>query len=386
MTSPTIQLSIVLWTVFFTSSTLGNNGVLDLLEIRLSGLVYDLSRSIVTVESSPPATSSDQPGSPDNTVLRLVSSGLIYDSSGHIVVAASSVVGRRSITVSFDNQLLAARLKAVDYQSGIALLEVPIGLGTPVRLSQQLGCAGQMVVAMGNSYGMRASPSLGFCAGSRPDGSMQFSALITPGSVGGGLFDLSGELLGVITGALGDACRIEAGLAVPAQRLGGIVRRLIEHGDCIAGYIGLTTAEIEITPPIEASPRLQLAGGSSRAGVPIDRGIVVTNVVPFSPAARSGLSKGDLIHGINGQPVSSVLQFRAAVLRTPPEETIILTLIRHNRPLTVPVTVGRRQLPQFPLARTSFNDRARPVRPADSLLKEIADLKRAVMRLERRLR
>jgi len=243
-----------------------------------------------------------------------------------------------------------------------------------------------MVVAIGNSYGLRASPSLGFCAGSRPDGSMQFSALITPGSVGGGLFDLSGELLGVITGALGDESRIEAGLAVPAHRLSGIVQRLIEHGDRIAGYIGLTTAEIEITPPIKANHRLQLASGSSRVGTPIDRGIVVTNVVPFSPAARSGLSKGDLIYGVNGQPVSSVLQLRTAVLRTPPQATITLNLIRHNRPLTVPVTVGQRQLPQFPLARTSFNGQASPVQPSDSLLKEIADLKRAVMRLERRLR
>jgi S1-C subfamily serine protease len=383
MISPAIQLSIILWTVFFTSSALGNNGVL---EIRLSGLIYGLSRSIVTVESSLPATSVNQQGSPDNTVLRLVSSGLIYDSSGHIIVAASSVVGRRSITVSFDNQLLAAKLKAVDYQSGIALLEVPTHLGTPVRLSPQLGCAGQMVVAMGNSYGLRACPSLGFCAGSRPDGSMQFSAMITAGSVGGGLFDLSGRLLGVITGALGVDGRLEAGLAVPAHQIRGIVRKLIEHGDCKAGYIGLTTAEIEITPPIEPNTGLQLASGTPRSGTPIERGIVITNVVPFSPAARSGLSKGDLICGIDGQPVLSVLQLRAAVLQTQPQSTITLNLIRHNRPFTVPVTVGRRQLPRFPQARTSFDNQAGSVHPADSLLREIAGLKRAIMRLERRLR
>ena len=386
MISPAIRLSTIIWTVLFASSVFGSGGVLDSLEVRLSGLVYDLSRSIVTVESSLPATSASHQGGPDNTLLRLVSSGLIYDSSGHIVVAASSVVGRRSITVSFDNQLLTARLKAVDYQSGIALLEVPVRLGSPLRLSPQLGCAGQMVVAIGNSFGLRASPSLGFCAGSRPDGSIQFSALITPGSVGGGLFDLSGELLGVITGALGDENRIEAGLAVPAHRLGDIVRRLIEDGDQIAGYIGLTTAEIEITPPIMPGSRLQFARGSSRAQAPIDRGIVVTNVVPFSPAARSGLSKGDLIYGIDGKPVSSVLRLRNVVLQSSPHTTITLDLIRHDRPMSVAVEVGRRQLPQFPLAQPSYDDRAGPVQATDSLLKEIADLKRAVMRLERRLR
>lgn len=386
MISPTIRLSIIIWTVLFTSSVFGGSGVLDSLEIKLSGLVYDLSRSIVTVESSQPITSAGHRGGSDNTLLRLVSSGLIYDSSGHIVVAASSVVGRRSITVSFDNQLLAARLKAVDYQSGIALLEVPVRLGRPLRLSPQLGCAGQMVVAIGNSFGLRASPSLGFCAGSRPDGSIQFSALITPGSVGGGLFDLSGELLGIITGALGDEGKIEAGLAVPAHRLGDIVQRLIEQGDQIAGYIGLTTSEIEITPPIEPSTSLQLARSTSRGRAPIGDGIVVTNVVPFSPAARSGLSKGDLIYGINGKPVSSVLRLRNVVLRSPPKTTITLDLIRHDRPLTIAVVVGRRQLPQFPLAQTSLDDRVGSVQPTDSLLKQIADLKRAVMRLERRLR
>lgn len=386
MISPTIRLSIVIWTVFFTSSAIGAGGVLDSLETRLSGLIYDLSRSIVTVESSQPATPAGQPGRRDNTLLRLVSSGLIYDSSGHIVVAASSVAGRRSITVSFDNQILAARLKAVDYQTGIALLEVPVRLGRPVRLSTQLGCAGQMVVAMGNSFGLRASPSLGFCAGSRPDGRMQFSAVITPGSIGGGLFNLAGELLGVVTGALGDQNRIEAGLAVPAHRLGDIVRRLIEHGDCMAGYIGLTTAEIEITPPIQTNFGAQLASGTSQVGAPIGKGIVVTNIVPFSPAARSGLSKGDLIYGINGRPVASVTQLRTTVLRTSPNSVITLDLIRHNRPLTVSVTVGQRQLPQFPQARTSYNDQAGPIQPSDSLLREIADLKRAVLRLERRLR
>ena len=124
-------------------------------------------------------------GTTGDAVENLVSSGLVFDTLGHILVAASSVVGQERIAVEIDNRQVSAKLVGVDYFTDMAVLRTPVRVGVPARLSNRQVCAGQMVMAMGNAYGLRASPAMGFCAGARPDGTLQFSIPITASSVEG---------------------------------------------------------------------------------------------------------------------------------------------------------------------------------------------------------
>jgi S1-C subfamily serine protease len=373
------------WAVFFSDTAFAADAPLSALEHGLNDLIYQFSQSVVTVETSKPIATKAPEGYGDQSVSRLISSGIIYDSDGHVLVSASAVDGRDQIVVHFANQTIPAELRGIDYQTGLAVIYTNRSIGTPVVFDNRPGCAGQMVVAMGNAYGIQASPSLGFCAGARPDGVIQFSAPITSETVGGGLFDLSGNLVGIITGGIGSGRWAEAGLAVPAHEIPGIVRDLLANGDRLAGYIGITTTDIEIAPGLELTSPHQLISVGAQPSAVIEKGVLITSVVPFSPAARAGLKKGDLLFSLNDQSLSSSLELKNQVRQIPPERVIELGFIRYNRPYRTGVKVGRLEL----TALESDFIESNPLTPrsitADSLLNELNALKRTILLLERRL-
>ncbi len=377
--------TMAFWAVFFSEAAFAADAPLTTLERGLNDLVYQLSQSVVTVETSKPIATMAPGGYGNQSVSRLISSGIIYDSDGHVLVSASAVVGRDQIVVHFASQTIPAWLRGVDYQTGLAVIDINRNIGAPVILDNQAGWAGQMVIAMGNAYGIQASPSLGFCAGVRSDGFIQFSAPLTSETVGGGLFDLSGNLVGIITRGIGSDRWAEAGLAVPAHEIPGIVRDLLTHGDRLAGYIGITTSDIEIAPGLELTPPHQLINVGAQPSPVIEKGILITSVVPFSPAARAGLKKGDLLFSLNDKPLSSSLELKNQVRQIPPEMVIELGFIRYNRPYRAGVKVGRLELTTPEEAFLESNPLTPRSISADSLLNEINALKRTIFLLERRL-
>ncbi len=370
--------------VLFATRLLASDSSLVQLEDRVNDLIYDASRSVVTVE----AVQTRAPGTAgQEAVHSLVASGLIYDSLGHILVAASSVYGRDRILVHYESKPILARVKGIDYRTGLALLELNRPIGVPARLSLSKGCAGQMVIALGNAYGVRASPSIGFCAGFRPDGAMQFSAPITAGTVGGGVFDLSGNLIGAITGGIGRDRWAEVGLAVAASDLPEIVNWLDHHGDRVAGYAGITVTDIEITPGIEIGAPVSLVSEGRSHGRVVERGVMVTSVVPNSPAARAGLGQGDLLFSINGLDIQSALDMREMVRSSRPGTLMDISFIRDNSPYTTRLEVGQAQPTRFssPFWESSDPGETDAV-SADSLAREIESLKRTLQSLEQRVR
>jgi len=315
----------------------------------------------------------------------MIASGVIFDSAGHILVAASSVLNRENIFVIADGQRVPARLVGVDYQTGLALLKTDRPVGRPVEAMDNYRCIGQLVVAVGNSFGLHASPSLGFCAGARTDGSLQFSAAISSGSIGGGIFDLSGKLIGAITGGIGEGTQAEAGLAVPASELPGIVEYLRIYGDRQAGYLGVTISEIEVAPPIELRSPNILAGGNQRPYRLIDHSIIVTEVLPQSPAAFARVVRGDLIISINGDEVYSAVDFLYQIRKARPGSIVQLGLVRQNQLLLANVSVGQRPNVNSDLHITGLFENGYPQTPDASIQQELLALKKAMLRLEQRI-
>ncbi len=359
---------------------------LTVLEDKLSELVFQASRSIVTIESvtyREDNHSSDQVG---ETVRRLISSGIVFDDEGHILTSAAAVTNRDRLNVWFEGQVHPADLVGIDYHTGLALVRVDGAVGVPVCYGQWQGCAGQMVIAVGNSYGIRASPSFGFCAGSKPDGTLQFSAHITSGTVGGGIFDLKGNLVGAITGGIGEGQFAEAGLAVHSADLQSVVSHLLEHGDRPAGFIGITAMDIDVSPGMEISfsSRMTLAAAPNRQV--IDRGVMVTDVIRLSPAENTGLRKGDLLFSLNGELIKSASDLRCVVRKTTPGELIEIGFLRDRTPYVIPIQVGRVELTAFEgfdSQRTSSSVSS-PLQ--DSLFHEIQQLKKTIYQLEAKLR
>lgn len=367
----------------FASAGQSADSSLFSLENGLNNLIYRLSRSIVTVEAG--SRLADAQIFPGRESWRtIVSSGLIIDSSGHILVAAEPVMGQERITVIFDNEQVEARLLGVDYHHALAVIKVGHPIGTPVRMSEKHTCAGQMVIAMGNAYGLRASPSIGFCAGARDDGRLQFSLPLASGALGSGIFDLSGQMIGIMVGSIGRTEQVA--LAVPAYRIAGTVDYLTTFGDRHAGFLGLTVAEIAIDPPMVTNANAMLSGALPQSTMKVEAGLLVTSLSPDGPSDRAGVNIGDVIFAIGSKQVRSGTELSALVRQLEPEMTINLELIRKEQRLSVPVVVGKRSIPTRP--ETTSYDTAQfdgQDALADSLSRTLEYFKKEVRRLERRL-
>lgn len=375
---------IAFWAVLFCSPVKAQDNQLSLFESGLNDLIYRLSRSVVTVETIYPRLSDTRPGV-DDAVFNVIATGVIYDSLGHVLTVASSVVGRTAIQIRFEDQAVAAEVTGIDYQTGLAMLTMSKPLGVPVSMSFQHGCAGQLVFALGNAYGMPASPSMGFCAGVRPDGIVQFTAPITSGTLGGGLFDLSGRLVGIISGGVHQDSRGGIGLAIPSSEITQAAQYLLARGDRYAGYLGLSTTEIEIYPPLEISRSGQLLQAGS-GDLRVSNGVVVTSVVASSPAARAGLRKGDLLFSVNQQRIPGALELANLVKQAAPGSVIEFGVIRQNRSYSVPVKVGQVPIQSVRSSLSVTIETTESSNVTDSLLREIEVLKQTIENLEERLR
>ncbi|HVP07461.1 MAG TPA: S1C family serine protease [Candidatus Acidoferrum sp.] len=373
---------VVALAVFFSIPAAASEVPLSSLENGMNDLVYSLSRSIVTVVSTRSMMVPSVFGGSEEALQNLVSSGVIYDSGGAIVVAAATVVGADHIYIDFDDQQIPARLVAVDYNLDLALLQAQHRVGRPVQYSDRQLCAGQMVIAMGNAYGLRAAPTIGFCAGMRDDGTLQFTAPVTSGAVGGGVFDLNGRLLGVVIGTIGQADRVA--LAISAYRLPGMVDYLLKNGDRQAGYIGVSTADVEISSPaIETAPS-PAASVSSLGHRMSEHGVVVTYVAPASPAAQAGVRRGDVVISFDHTPLATAPDLLRLVRQSTPGSTVDLEFVRHNTFFDVKLMVGRKQYFR-PMSFSETEQFDEPTLSPDSLTRILDYLKQEVSRLENRI-
>lgn len=344
------------------------------MESLLTDLVLRLSRSIVSVEVITQPASIERAPAP-LPVRRLVASGVVADDSGGILIAASTVLPHATYLINFENRTAPATLVGIDYVNDLALLAAVVPLGEPVSFSSTQVCAGQMVISLGNAFGLRASPSLGFCAGARPDGNLQFSIATNCGSHGSGVFDLSGRLLGILNGTAGR----EQGLstAAPAAKLGGIAHLLRSNGDRKAGYLGLTSIDENLFLGERSANSSTLA--SARGTEPqFQRVILITAVEPMSPASMAGIRPGDIVSALNEAPLQSSTDLSAQIRMTRPGTPITLTIKRNQDERRLFTTVG---------CRSAIPDQQGTIRPnrADSVRLWMETIQQELNRMQQSL-
>ncbi|MGH8016290.1 MAG: S1C family serine protease, partial [Candidatus Zixiibacteriota bacterium] len=341
--------------------------------------------SIVTIEAAKSVSEALPSSKCDSRILNLVASGIVFDSNGYVLVAASTVINRENIFVMSSGQRVPAEIVGVDYQTGLALLKTDRPIGMPFEALDDYRCIGQLVIAVGNSFGLHASPSLGFCAGARSDGTLQFSAAISSGSVGGGIFDLTGKLIGAITGGIGEGTQAEAGLAVPSYEIPGIVGYLKRYGDRQAGYLGVTISDIEVAPPIELRSGNLMTGGVQRPVRVIDRSVIITEVIVQSPAAIAKVAPGDLIINIDGDDIYAAVDFLDKIRKSRPGTILQLELIRQNKLFSTIVEIGQRPGIESDKQISGLPENNFSLSPDASIQQELLALKKAMLRLEQRI-
>jgi S1-C subfamily serine protease len=265
---------------------------------------------------------------------RRPASGVIYAST--LVLAADHAIEREDdLTVeTTTGAALPAQLVGRDAASDLAVLRVP-GLGSdPARRAAGPARVGQFVLAVGRPGGRELMASVGIVSAiggpARTRGGLLEQYIRTdatpyPGFSGGALIDARGAVLGILTTGLAGG----AALAVPATLAWGLADSLARQGFVPRGWLGIGSQPVRIP-------------AGQRGGRTHERGLLIVELVPESPAARGGLLLGDILVAVDGQVVDDGESLQALLSGERVGRSIGVQVLRGGTPLALDVTVGQR--------------------------------------------
>ena len=257
-------------------------------------------------------------------------SGFVLDGAG-IIVTNNHVVGNADkILVSFtDGSELPARIVGTDELTDIAVIKVDAGhtLAAVPWGDSRVVQVGDWVLAAGNPFGLGGSVTAGIVSargrdiGAGPfDDFFQLDAPINPGNSGGPSFNMAGQVIALNTAIVSPTGgSVGIGFAIPSEIASKVVDELMSRGHVERGWLGVELDTAHRRP------------GAAIAAV--NRG---------GPAARGGLRAGDLVVGINGEPVQSTRELIRDVSSVNPGATAMLRVRRGSQNVDVSVVVGRR--------------------------------------------
>lgn len=265
-------------------------------------------------------------------------SGVIISEDGYIITNNHVIEGASSIQVRTKNgETYQASLVGTDAENDIAVVKIDAsGLSAAVIGDSDSLVVGEDAVAIGNPLGsLGGTVTRGIVSALDReitiDGNamhlLQIDAAINPGNSGGGLFNSSGELVGIVN-AKSSASGIEGlGFAIPINTATEIATDLIENG-YVTGKVklGVTLLAIE-------DEQTAMQYGVSRTGV------YITQVEANSDAYYAGLRAGDLIDSINGQKITSTDEVKSAIESSSVGDTLEIKIYRGNKEQTVQVTL-----------------------------------------------
>ncbi|MBL8792704.1 MAG: trypsin-like peptidase domain-containing protein [Planctomycetia bacterium] len=240
-----------------------------------------------------------------------------------------------------DGRVLRPAQVWTDPESDIAVMRVdadnlpaaPLGDSDQVRV-------GQWVLAFGSPFGLNQTVTHGIISarerGQVSLGStirikdfLQTDAAINPGSSGGPLVNLEGEVIGLNT-AIASQSGASSGVAfaIPINLVKRVMGQLLENGSVARGYLG-----VQLAGSFEPADALKL--GLNRV-----QGALVEAVYPDTPAAAAGLRQGDVLLQVDDLPIRTENHLINHVSALPPGQKIRLQVWRERRALQVEVTVG----------------------------------------------
>ncbi|WP_408606889.1 S1C family serine protease [Legionella clemsonensis] len=279
-------------------------------------------------------------------VLAGAGSGIIWDAQGHIVTNFHVINGADNLTVSIGKLTVPAKVIGAEPRKDIAVLAIksPKALEllksyTPFELAPTNELlVGQKTIAIGNPFGLDHSLTVGVISalGRQVPGAggvtirdmIQTDTSINPGNSGGPLLDSKGRLIGLNTAIYSNSgSSAGVGFAVPADDIARIVPQLIKHGRVVLSGVGIQVVEPHI---------------AKRLG--IDKGLLVADVLPHTPAAQAKLRGtlrdswgrihlGDVIVAINGHPVKNYDAFYNILVDIKVGDQITLTILRNGKEL-----------------------------------------------------
>ena len=264
-----------------------------------------------------------------------IGSGVILSSDGLVITNHHVVDDADKLEVKLhDGRMFNAKVLGSDPLTDIALiqLEGAKGLKAATLGSSATMAVGDWVIAIGSPMGLEQSAStgivsakgrgsLGLYANSYID-FLQTDASIAPGSSGGPLFNLSGEVIAINTAV--NARGQGLGFAVPIDQAKQVIPQIKSTGKVVRGWLGISGRDIE--PAVGRAP---------------EQGAVIGAVMPGTPAAKAGLQNGDRIVGVDGHDIATFGDLRGRIADLKPGSEATLRVARKDKALTLKATVGK---------------------------------------------
>jgi serine protease Do len=271
-----------------------------------------------------------------------VGSGIILDNRGHILTNNHVIDDTDRLRVTFgDSRQVNAKTVGKDEVTDLAIVKAepqelysndevsfhPADLGNSEELK-----VGQIVMALGNPFGLTGGPTVTAGIISSLNRNVQFEngilelvqtdASINPGNSGGPLINTRGEVVAINTAKIPYGQGI--GFAVPINTVKSILTDLIENGHVKRPWLGICTVRIDSN--IARYYRL-----------PIAEGALIIKVEPYSPADNAGLRRGDVIEEIDGNKIQSPSQISSYIRKKKSANDRVTVIVnRYGRVYEIP--------------------------------------------------
>lgn len=266
-------------------------------------------------------------------------SGVIISADGYVLTNNHVVQGGDEVTVTLsDDRAYKAQVVGTDRGTDLAVLRIKAtGLAYAELGDSDALEIGEWVLAVGSPMGLDQTVTAGIISakgrhvgitqGGYED-FLQTDAAINPGNSGGPLVNLKGQVVGINTAiASRSGGSMGIGFAVPSSIAKTVLDQILKSGKVTRGRIGAGIQDL--TEDLAQSFQFK-----SRHGV------LISDVLPDSPAAKAGLKTGDIVTKYDGRPVRSANQFRNSVAATKPGTKAELEIFRNGNPLTAHVVIG----------------------------------------------
>ena len=256
-------------------------------------------------------------------------SGTTIDPEGQILTNNHVVAGAKKISVTLaDGRVLEGTVLGTCSTHDVAIVKVKeeklpaAELGDSDKLR-----VGQRVFAIGNPFGLAGGPTVtsGVISAVKrsiesPQGVIenlvQTDAAINPGNSGGPLVDIKGKVVAINTAIIPFAQGI--GFAIPINSAKICTNEIIAHGSMIRPWLGVSG--LTVTREV-----------ASYYGLPIDRGVLVTRVIPDSPADNAGIVPGDLVLEFAGKTTNSIEKLVEEIQKRKAGEKVEILILRNSK-------------------------------------------------------
>jgi S1-C subfamily serine protease len=271
-----------------------------------------------------------QPDAPKTrTITRNLGSGVIIDgakayvlTNAHVISGATQIIAKLQ-----DGRVYKAALLGADQDMDLAVLRLELPKNAEALPQARMGDSGSLMIgepliAIGNPYGLANTVTTGVVSALDRSvntgqhtitGLIQTDAAINPGTSGGPLLNILGEVVGINAAVYARGGGLS--FAIPIDKAKRVLDELIATGRVAHIWLGLLGENM--TPDQVAQYGLVRPGG-----------LVVSQVFPGTPAEAAGIRPGDALLAIGGQKVQDKAQFLGLLQGYTRGDTLALLLSR----------------------------------------------------------